>query len=94
MVDARDHMRKLTGHDFTVIDESRKGAPHEGLDILHIRFDSRGNNAYDTFGKLLAAILEALPNTRFIAFADSRQGVEKVSRTAAHWRSIEGSVFP
>lgn len=94
MVGARDHMRRLTGHDFTVIDESKNGAPHAGRDILHISFDSRGNNAYDAFGKLLAAILEALPDTRFIAFADSRQGVEKVSRTAAHWRSIEGSVFP
>jgi len=78
MADAAEHMRRLTGQAFHVIDESRNGAPHAGRDVLHVRFPPIGQTAYAELGKLITRLVEALPDRRFIAFADSRQGVEKV----------------
>lgn len=78
MADAAEHMRRLTGRTFCLIDEAHNGAPHAGRDLLHVNFPPIGGTAYAELGKLLSRIVEAMPELLFIAFADSRQGVERV----------------
>lgn len=77
MADAVGHMHRLTGQAFSLIDEALNGAPHAGRDLLHVHFPPVGQMAYAELGKLIARIVKAMPELRFIAFADSRQGVEK-----------------
>jgi len=78
MADAAEHMRRLTGQVFRVVDESRNGAPHAGRDVLHVCFPPVGQTAYAELGRLIACLVAAIPERRLIAFADSRQGVERV----------------
>ncbi len=89
MVDAAEHMRRLTGQAFQIVDGSRNGAPHAGRNVLHIRFPPVGQTAFTELGRLIARLVLAMPTTRLIAFTDSRQGVEKVVLPIEH-----GNVLP
>ena len=68
------HLQSLTGLPFTEITEEHNGAQVHPRTMLHID----GENEYD----LLPILAEAagLEDAKFIAFLDSRQGVERLAR--------------
>ena len=69
-----EHLSLLTGRPFTAITEEQNGARIYPRTLLHID----GENEQD----LLPVISEAAgwPDVKFIAFVDSRQGVERLAR--------------
>ena len=69
-----EHLAKLTGLPFTEITEEHNGARVYPRTLLHIE----GDNETD----LLPVLREAtgLADSKFIAFMDSRQGVERLAR--------------
>lgn len=76
------HLEELTGLRFEVIGEDQNGAPAHERHIHHIHGPDYGATAEAALSDLLAGVL-AIPNDRrgrFIAFHDSRQGIERVVR--------------
>ena len=68
-----DFMKKITGRDFVLIDESKDGAGSKGRDVYCI--DSGTLNTFDGYVKLIKSLMKENLG-RFIAFADSRKMVE------------------
>ena len=75
-----EHMRKLTGQEFAVVDESRNGAPRHPRGLLHLPLEVGQGGAEDQLAALVAAIIEADSEAQVIAFHDSRQGIERVAK--------------
>ena len=75
-----EHMRKLTGQEFAVVDESRNGAPRHSRGLLHLPLEVGHGGAEDQLAALVAAIIEADSEAQVIAFHDSRQGIERVAK--------------
>jgi DEAD/DEAH box helicase domain-containing protein len=79
IVDPATHLRELTGCSFASVTEKDNGAPFHGLTLLHVDGPAYGGPSEKLgadFGTSLAGIVE--PNA-FIMFADSRQGVERIT---------------
>ena len=74
------HLNNLTGLEFGVIDEGENGAPRSARRILHVEGPDLGRDAEDTIAQLLGAVCGIPERRRFIAFVDSRQGVERIVR--------------
>ena len=75
-----EHMRTLVGMDFSVVAEEENGAPRSVRRILHVDAPETNRGGESLLQQLLSGI-HTLPEThRFIAFMDSRQGVERVVR--------------
>ena len=77
-----DHLRALTGLDFTVIDESKDGSPQHERSLLHVACSP--DDSQKIVGDLQREILEASDSGSFITFMDSRQGVERLAAEAEH----------
>ena len=75
-----EHMRKLTGQEFAVVDESRNGAPRHPRELLHLPLEVGQGGAEDQLAALVGAIIEADSEAQVIAFHDSRQGIERVAK--------------
>lgn len=75
-----DHLRLLTGLDFAVVDEEQNGAPHFQRRILHLSGADYGAAGEAAVVGIVRGILGLADRRRFIAFLDSRQGVERVVR--------------
>ena len=75
-----EHMRKLTGQEFAVVDESRNGAPRHHRELLHLPLEVGQGSAEDQVAALVGAIIEADSEAQVIAFHDSRQGIERVAK--------------
>ena len=75
-----EHMRKLTGQEFAVVDESRNGASRHSRGLLHLPLEVGQGGAEDQLAALVAAIIEADSEAQVIAFHDSRQGIERVAK--------------
>ncbi|MEA1015150.1 DEAD/DEAH box helicase [Sphingosinicella sp. LY1275] len=75
-----EHLRQLTGCRFTAITEADNGAPFHGLTLLHVDGPSHGAAAEKMLADICRHLAEKVPPHAFIAFADSRQGVERVTR--------------
>ena len=75
-----EHMRKLTGQEFAVVDESRNGSPRHPRKLLHLPLEIGQGGAEDQLAALVAAIIEADPEAQVIGFHDSRQGIERVAK--------------
>ncbi len=74
------HLESLTGVPFTLIDESDDGSPTYERSLLHIPVPDVPNNG-------VSALLGSLLNNSdgsFIAFVDSRQGVEQIVHYLDH----------
>ena len=69
-----EHMRKLTGQEFAVVDESRNGAPRHPRGLLHLPLEVGQGGAEDQLAALVAAIVEADSEAQVIAFHDSPAG--------------------
>ena len=81
LADPQGHMKALTGCNFVVIDEIDNGAPSYGLTVLHIEGPEIGAPAERLCADLVDQITDCLePDAALIAFADSRQGVERIIR--------------
>ena len=75
------HMMQLTGAEFSVVDESENGAPRSSRHILHMEGPDSGVEGEKVIGELLGRISQFAERRRFIAFVDSRQGVERITRS-------------
>ena len=75
-----EHMRKLTGQEFAVVDESRNGSPRHPRQLLHLPLQVGQGTAEDQLAALVSSIIENDPNAQVIAFHDSRQGIERVAK--------------
>ena len=84
-----DHLRKLTGLDFAVVDEDQNGAPHFQRRVLHVSGAEYGAAGEAAVTDIIRGILTLIERRRFIVFINSRQGVERVVRSVN-----EKSVFP
>lgn len=79
IVDACFHLSELTGCACAEVTERENGAPFHGLTLLHVdgpAFGAPAEKLAADFGKSLASVVA--PNA-FIMFADSRQGVERIT---------------
>lgn len=81
ILDPSNHLEALTGWPFETVGEADDGSPSHGRTLLHIEGPAPGG-ASET---VLADICQRLSNQAtigsFIAFHDSRQGVERVANT-------------
>ncbi len=75
-----EHLENLTGSQFRVVDESSNGAPRSTRRILHVEGPDLGHDGESTLRKILGGICGMPERHRFIAFLDSRQGVERTVR--------------
>ena len=74
-----EHMRKLTGQEFAVVDDSRNGSPRYPRTLLHLPLRGQGT-AEEHLARLVVSIIEAEEGSQVIAFHDSRQGIERVAK--------------
>jgi DEAD/DEAH box helicase domain-containing protein len=75
-----EHMRRLTGWPFEAIDETDDGAPNYGRTIYHIDGPDTGHPGESMLADILSHVVEADATGTFIAFHNSRQGVERIAR--------------
>ncbi|WP_165938498.1 DEAD/DEAH box helicase [Parafrankia sp. BMG5.11] len=105
--DPAEHLAALTGLSFEVIGEDQNGAPAHGVTLLHIDGPDVGAASEKAGADIMTALLDKMsPAEAAIAFADSRQGVERIARRVnrtdakpyrsgfnpAERRSIEGGL--
>ena len=76
-----EHLENLTGARFSVVDESLNGAPRSTQKILHIEGPELGGDGENAIQNILGGICALREPHRFIAFIDSRQGVERITRS-------------
>lgn len=79
--DPAGHLKDLTGAEFGVVDETSNGAPSSTRRILHIEGPALGADGEGAILNILESISSMKERHRFIAFVDSRQGVERIVRT-------------
>ncbi len=72
------HLHSLTGVDFEVVDDSLNGAPFHPRTLVHVNGEAYGSGGEAAVVDLARGILSTSKKHRFIAFLDSRQGVERV----------------
>ena len=77
-----EHLERLTGTQFRVVDESANGAPQSPRRILHLAGPELGRDGENVMARILTGICDMAERHRFIAFVDSRQGVERIVREA------------
>lgn len=74
------HLENLTGVRFNVVDESVNGALRSHRRILHVEGPDSGSDGEAAVAKIASGICAMEKCHRFIAFVDSRQGVERITR--------------
>lgn len=79
IADPAEHLMRLTGRRFTVIDESNNGAPAAERTVMHIDGPAHGAGAERMLADLLVGLADQMTEGAFIAFHDSRQGVERIT---------------
>ncbi len=78
ILDPDEHLNKLTGQIFTVIDDQDNGSPRYTRDLYHIGLNPGGGTGEIQLSKLIISIIDSDPDAQVIAFHDSRQGVERI----------------
>lgn len=78
--DASEHMAKLTGLPFATIGEDDNGAPSYPRELIHIDGPTSGRAAERMIADLLTNFVGQMTGGTFIAFHDSRQGVERICK--------------
>jgi DEAD/DEAH box helicase domain-containing protein len=76
-----DHLAALTGVPFGVVDETEDGSPSHERVLLHIAVQG---DAPQGLSQVLRPLLNNSDSGSFIAFADSRQGVERIAAQLGH----------
>ena len=80
IADAGQHLERLTGLAFTVVNEDDNSAPTHPRQISHIEGPDSGSDGEAFITDILDGICNLSTRNRFIAFMDSRQGVERIVR--------------
>ena len=78
IADPAEHLELLTGLKHQVVSESDNGAPMQPRRIIHVEGDDSGQRGEEEMTNLLTKICGLGEERRFIAFMDSRQGVDRV----------------
>ena len=78
IADPAEHLESLTGLKYHVVSESDNGAPVQPRRIVHVEGDDSGQQGEAETVNLLSKICQLDEERRFIAFMDSRQGVDRV----------------
>ena len=68
-----EHLEKLTGQEFSVVEEKQNGSPRHARIVHHV--DGEGE---EELAALILNIINNDPDAQVIAFHDSRQGVERI----------------
>lgn len=84
IADPGGHMQSLTGWPFAVIGEEKDGSPAYGRTLLHVEGPAFGAAAESMIVDLCARLVSVAKSGSFIAFHDSRQGVERVASSIDH----------
>ena len=82
-----DHLQKLTGQDFTVVDEQHNGSPRHRRTLHHLALNARQGRE-DQVAQLIISIIDNDPQGQVIAFHDSRQGVERIAQLVGRPDSV------
>jgi DEAD/DEAH box helicase domain-containing protein len=81
IADPAAHMQLLTGWPFEPIPESEDGSPSYGRLVLHVEGPDYGSAAEAAASDILTRLRSTSREGSFIAFHDSRQGVERIAKT-------------
>ena len=76
--DPAQHMTALTGLNFHAVEEAINGSTRHERMVFHLPAESRYTDRIYQVADLIDAILRASDDAQLIAFADSRQGVERI----------------
>ena len=82
------HLETLTGEKFSVIEESRNGAPRHQRDLYHLALNPRGGEPENQLALLMTHIIDTDPEAQVIAFRDSRMGVERIVQKIGRPESV------
>jgi DEAD/DEAH box helicase domain-containing protein len=74
------HVEDLTGCRFAHVSEDDNGAPTQPMTLLHIEGADRGRTAEKALADAIAKLIPEMAGESLLAFADSRQGVERISK--------------
>lgn len=74
------HLAALTGTRFIAVTEEDNGAPSHERTLVHINGPAHGAPAERMIADILIQLADRIGTGAFIAFHDSRQGVERVAR--------------
>ena len=88
------HMENLTGVQFNVVDEAVNGAPRNPRRILHIEGPDSGSGGEAAIAEIASRICAMEKCHRFIAFIDSRQGIERAESIVRQLRQSGKDVKP
>lgn len=80
ILDPLDHMRQLTGWDFVSVGDDEDGSPTHGRSLLHVDGPDYGSAAEGMLEAVARDIFSSDADDTFIAFHDSRQGVERITK--------------
>jgi DEAD/DEAH box helicase domain-containing protein len=81
--DPQDHMHCLTGWDFDAVMEQDDGSPTYGRTLLHVDGPDLGATGEQMLTDVIARACDGVSAGSFLAFHNSRQGVERVTRALA-----------
>lgn len=70
----------LVGVPFAHISEELDGSPAHGLTVLHVDGPGHGPAGEAALAEVLSNVRHVLGGDAFLAFADARQGIERISR--------------
>lgn len=80
----KQHLEALTGAMFEVVDDSQNGAPRASKTIIHVASAPLVRTMEAQAATLVSVLPRLLKDDAFILFADSRQGVERITRLVNH----------
>jgi DEAD/DEAH box helicase domain-containing protein len=80
IADPEDHMQRLTGWPFCAIGEQDDGAPNHGRTLYHIDGPDSGHPGENMLADIISRVIASESEGAFIAFHNSRQGVERIAR--------------
>jgi DEAD/DEAH box helicase domain-containing protein len=81
IADPAGHMQLLTGCPFEAVEEKDDGSPSHGRVVLHIEAPDNGAASETAITDVLTRLLASSQQGSFIAFHDSRQGVERIAKS-------------
>ncbi|KPH09448.1 DEAD/DEAH box helicase [Rhizobium acidisoli] len=79
ILDPSSHLEALTGWPFVTVGEADDGSPSHGRTLLHIEGPAPGGASESVLADICQRISKQTDSGSFIAFHDSRQGVERVA---------------
>lgn len=78
--DPAAHLAQLTGRTFEVVDEAWNGAPGLGMTVLHVEGPEHGAPAEALLTETLESLVDQIGEDALVAFLDSRQAVERITK--------------